>query len=76
MAIAKSHVMDRKCSPVDREHAPNARPMVAMHRHAWLEDKAGLWHFLTDLFADLHDSNRRWSGRQRALDELLKEENR
>jgi len=42
-------------------------------RYAWLEHEAGIWHFLTSLFADPSDSTRRWADRQCALDELLNE---
>jgi hypothetical protein len=89
MAIAKTHVMNPKYRLVDREvqrlegndredfadrgHALNTRRMVAMHRYAWLEYEGGLWHFLTDLFADPRDSNRRWSDQRCALDDLLEE---
>ncbi len=44
-----------------------------MHRYAWLEHEDGKWHFLTSLFADPGESTRRWSDRQCALDELIKE---
>ena len=89
MPIAESHAMNLKCSVesqvvqgterndredfADREHALKASGMVAMHRYAWLEHEGGLWHFLTDLFADPRKSNRRWSDQQRALDELMEE---
>jgi hypothetical protein len=89
MAIAKNHAMNPKCSLLDREvqgsegtdrkdfanrgYALKASRMVEMRRYAWLEHEGGLWHFLTDLFADPRDSNRQWSDRQRALDELLEE---
>jgi hypothetical protein len=56
-----------------RGHALQACRLLPMHRYAWLEHDGGLWHFLTDLFADPRDSNRRWSDQQRALDELLEE---
>jgi hypothetical protein len=32
-----------------------------------------MWHFLTHLFADPGESTRRWSDKQRALDELMEE---
>ncbi len=54
-------------------HYVNAQPEVAMHRYAWLEHEGGMWHFLTSLFADPAESTRRWSDRQCALDELIKE---
>jgi hypothetical protein len=89
MAIAKNHAMNLKCSLVDQEvqrpegkdrehfagrgHAFKTYGIVAMHRYAWLEYDDGLWHFLTDLFADPRDSDRRWSDHQCALDELLHE---
>jgi hypothetical protein len=44
-----------------------------MHRYAWLEHEEGMWYFLTDLFADPGESNRRWSDKMRALDELRRE---
>jgi len=44
-----------------------------MNRYAWLEHEDGTWHFLTSLFADPGESTRRWSDKQRALDELTKE---
>ena len=42
-------------------------------RYAWLEHEKGVWHFLTDLFADPSESTRRWSNKRHALDELMKE---
>lgn len=44
-----------------------------MHRYAWLEHEGGMWHLLTSLFADPGESTRKWSDRQRALDELRQE---
>ena len=44
-----------------------------MHRYAWLEQEGGTWHFLTSLFADPEESTRRWSDKERALDELTHE---
>jgi hypothetical protein len=46
---------------------------VPLHRYGWLEQDAGMWHFLTDLFADPGESSRQWSDSQRALEELRKE---
>jgi hypothetical protein len=89
MAIAKNHAMNLKCGLVDRDeqgtegndredfadstHALKAFRIKAMRRYAWLENEGGLWHFLTDLYADPRDSDRRWFDQQHALDELLKE---
>ena len=42
-------------------------------RYAWLEHERGIWHFLTDLFAGPEESTRRWSNKQHALNELIKE---
>ena len=44
-----------------------------LHRYAWLEQEEGMWHFLTDLFADPGESTRRWSDSLMALEELKKE---
>jgi hypothetical protein len=44
-----------------------------MNRYAWLEHEGGKWHFLTSLFADPGESTRRWSDKQCALEELMKE---
>jgi hypothetical protein len=44
-----------------------------MQRYGWLEHKEGVWHFLTDLFADPGESTRCWPDRLRALEELKKE---
>ena len=57
----------------DRTHALRACRMTAMRRYAWLEHEGGVWHFLTDLFADPRSSSRRWSDQQRALVELMEE---
>ena len=46
---------------------------LQMHRYAWLEHEEGMWHFLTDLYADPGESTRRWSDKMRALEELRKE---
>jgi hypothetical protein len=46
---------------------------VPIQRYAWLEQEEGVWHFLTDLFADPSDSTRCWTDRLRALEELKKE---
>jgi hypothetical protein len=42
-------------------------------RYAWLEKEGSMWHFLTNLFADPAKSTRRWSNKQRALQELTRE---
>jgi hypothetical protein len=39
-------------------------------RYAWLEQDEGMWHFLTNLFADPGESTRRWADSRRALEEL------
>jgi hypothetical protein len=44
-----------------------------IQRYAWLEQEEGVWHFLTDLFADPRDSTRSWTDKLRALEELKKE---
>jgi hypothetical protein len=46
---------------------------TTMHKYAWLEHEGGMWHFLTDLFADPVKSTRRWSDKQLALEELVRE---
>ena len=48
-------------------------PKTSSSRYAWLERAQGHWHFLTSLFADVQESTRRWTSKQRALDELIKE---
>ena len=48
-------------------------PGTSMHRYAWLEHEGGMWHFLTNLFADPRKSTRRWLDKQRALEELTGE---
>ncbi|MBN1568296.1 MAG: hypothetical protein JXA73_10655 [Acidobacteria bacterium] len=48
-------------------------PNAMVTRYAWLEHEKGVWHFLTDLFADPSESTRRWTNRQLALDELRNE---
>jgi hypothetical protein len=47
-------------------HAPK-------RRYAWLEQEGNMWHFLTSLFADPAKSTRKWSNKQRALEELTRE---
>jgi hypothetical protein len=42
-------------------------------RYAWLEQDRGIWHLLTNLFADPAKSTRRWSNRQDAIEELENE---
>jgi hypothetical protein len=42
-------------------------------RYAWLEHEEGVWHFLTNLFADPGESTRRWPDSLRALEELRQE---
>jgi len=44
-----------------------------IHRYAWLEHDEGMWHFLTDLFADPGESTRSWPDHTRALEELSNE---
>jgi hypothetical protein len=44
-----------------------------MTRYAWLEHEKGMWHLLTNLFADPEESTRKWSDSQHALDELSRE---
>jgi hypothetical protein len=46
---------------------------AAKRRYAWLEQEGNMWHFLTNLFADPTKSTRKWSNKQRALDELTRE---
>ena len=41
--------------------------------YAWLEYERGMWHFLTDLFADAGESSRMWSDKLCALEELKQE---
>jgi len=58
----------------DRENlAGHIFPNTVVTRYAWLEHDNGVWHFLTDLFADPAESTRRWSNKKYALDELMKE---
>ena len=47
-------------------HAPKCR-------YAWLEQEGNKWHFLTNLFGDPAQSTRRWSNKQRALEDLTRE---
>ena len=47
-------------------HAPKCR-------YAWLEQEGNKWHLLTSLFADPAKATRRWSNKQRALEELTRE---
>jgi hypothetical protein len=44
-----------------------------IQRYAWLEQEEGVWHFLTDLFADPGHSTRCWTDRLCALEELKQE---
>lgn len=46
---------------------------AASRRYAWLEKEGNMWHFLTNLFADPATSTRRWTNKQRALEELTRE---
>ncbi len=46
---------------------------LTMHRYGWLEHEEGMWHFLTDLFADPVESTRSWSNKVEALEELRRE---
>ncbi len=46
---------------------------VPMQRYAWLEQEEGMWHFLTDLFADPGNSTRKWPDKVQALEELREE---
>lgn len=48
-------------------------PEASADRYAWLEHEKGKWHFLTSLFADVHESKRSWSTKRRALDALIRE---
>jgi hypothetical protein len=48
-------------------------PEAPVIRYAWLEHEKGMWHLLTDLFADPEESARKWSDRQDALNELTQE---
>lgn len=58
----------------DREDSAGpVLPNTLASQYAWLEHEKGIWHFLTSLFADPKESTRRWSNRQHALDELIKE---
>lgn len=61
-------------TPIDRREI-NGRMCVnaPMQRYAWLEHEEGVWHFLTDLFADPGESTRTWPDSLRALEELKKE---
>ena len=44
-----------------------------LHRYAWLEMDEGIWHFLTDIWADPGESTRNWTDSLRALEELKQE---
>ncbi len=44
-----------------------------VHRYGWLEQDEGMWHFLTNLYADPGESTRRWSDSLSALEELKQE---
>jgi hypothetical protein len=58
----------------DREiTAEGMSTSAPVNRYAWLEHEGGMWHFLTDLFADPVKSTRRWSDKQLALEELMQE---
>jgi hypothetical protein len=46
---------------------------IPLHRYGWLEHDDGMWHFLTDLFADAGQSKRHWTDKLLALEELKKE---
>jgi hypothetical protein len=46
---------------------------ASKRRYAWLEKEGNMWHFLTNLFADPAKSTRKWSTKQRALEELTRE---
>ena len=48
-------------------------PEASVGCYAWLEQSKGAWHFLTNLFADVHESTRSWASKEGALDELAKE---
>ena len=48
-------------------------PNALTGRYAWLEHEEGIWHLLTNLFADPVESTRRWSSRQLAFNELMRE---
>jgi hypothetical protein len=68
--------MQRAMSIHLSEHATSAGyPCfnVSMPRYAWLEYEDGMWHFLTNLFANPGDSPRRWHNENAALDELARE---
>ncbi len=67
MAMGYYRPIDQGCL------AEGAVPGSLTSRYAWLEHEDGTWHFLTSLFADSMESTRRWSNRQHALDELIKE---
>jgi hypothetical protein len=59
---------------LNRDNSPGPIiPRTSASRYAWLEHAQGNWHFLTSLFADVQESTRRWTSKQRALDELIKE---
>jgi hypothetical protein len=48
-------------------------PSTVVNQYAWLEYEKGTWHFLTSLFADPGESTRRWSNKQHAFNQLIKE---
>ena len=57
------------------QEIPNTNPgtMETMPRYAWLEYEDGMWHFLTDLFAEPEESSRSWRRKDHALQELARE---
>jgi hypothetical protein len=68
--ITQQPIKKNQENSTDSKNPVNTCPQTQMHRYAWLEHENGTWHFLTSLFADTAESTRRWSDRQRALDEL------
>jgi hypothetical protein len=65
--------MDVECKSNQRGFAGSESCDEQARRYAWLELEAGNWHFLTHLFSLPHESSRRWSNEQGALEELIGE---
>jgi hypothetical protein len=49
------------------------RSTTTDQRYAWLEQEGGMWHLLTNLFANPGEATRRWSNKHNALEELANE---
>jgi hypothetical protein len=67
------HLMKAPKSQMIERIVSHMNSNTPIHRYGWLEHDEGMWHFLTDLFADPGESTRRWPDRMRALEELKNE---